>query len=92
MAAVPNATIIGFTGTPVRSPTKGAGTFEIFGSQDATLYCLDGAGKQVWKHTIGDQIRCFPTVVANRAFVAGCDSTLHIIDLDTGKSTGGVPI
>jgi outer membrane protein assembly factor BamB len=64
----------------------------IFGSQDATLYCLDAAGKQVWKHTIGDQIRCFPTIVANRAFVAGCDGTLHIIDLDTGKSTGGVPI
>jgi type I restriction enzyme R subunit len=34
MAAVPNATIIGFTGTPVSSTRRGLGSFEIFGSQD----------------------------------------------------------
>jgi type I restriction enzyme, R subunit len=34
MAAVPNATIIGFTGTPVASTKRGLGSFEIFGSQD----------------------------------------------------------
>jgi type I restriction enzyme R subunit len=34
MAAVPNATIIGFTGTPVSSTKRGLGSFEIFGSQD----------------------------------------------------------
>jgi type I restriction enzyme R subunit len=34
MAAVPNATIIGFTGTPVSSTKRGLGSFEIFGSRD----------------------------------------------------------
>jgi type I restriction enzyme R subunit len=34
MAAVPDATIIGFTGTPVSSTKRGMGSFEIFGSQD----------------------------------------------------------
>ncbi|HEY7830470.1 MAG TPA: HsdR family type I site-specific deoxyribonuclease [Solirubrobacteraceae bacterium] len=34
LAAVPNATIIGFTGTPVSSTKRGLGSFEIFGSQD----------------------------------------------------------
>jgi type I restriction enzyme, R subunit len=34
MAAVPKATIVGFTGTPVGSSKDGSGSFEIFGSQD----------------------------------------------------------
>jgi len=34
MAAAPEATIIGFTGTPVGSSEDGSGSFEIFGSQD----------------------------------------------------------
>jgi type I restriction enzyme R subunit len=38
MAAVPNATIVGFTGTPVGNTRDGAGSFEIFGSQDDDGY------------------------------------------------------
>lgn len=38
MAAVPNATIIGFTGTPVGSAKDGSGSFQIFGSQDEDGY------------------------------------------------------
>lgn len=34
MAAVPKATIVGFTGTPVHSSRGGSSSFEIFGSQD----------------------------------------------------------
>ena len=65
----------------------------LFGSQDATLYCLDAAtGKEVWKHTIDDQIRCSPTVVGNRTFLAGCDAKFHIVDLDTGKGLTKVDI
>ena len=61
----------------------------LFGSQDATLYCLNAdKGELVWKYTIEDQIRCSPTVVENRCFVAGCDGKLHIIDLDKGKAVG----
>ena len=34
MAAVPNATIIGFTGTPIAKTEQGEGTFKIFGADD----------------------------------------------------------
>ena len=66
----------------------------LIGSQDATLYCLDAAmGKKVWEpYKIGDQIRCFPTVVENRAFLAGCDGKLHIVNLDDGSAIGSVEI
>jgi outer membrane protein assembly factor BamB len=65
----------------------------LFGSQDAHLYCLNAeSGKLVWKFAINDQIRCMPTVVGDRSFVAGCDSILHIIDLTKGAEAAGVPI
>lgn len=38
MAAIPNATLIGFTGTPVAQTTQGQGTFKIFGFQDERGY------------------------------------------------------
>lgn len=38
MAAVPKATIIGFTGTPIARTSQGEGTFKIFGTQDQLGY------------------------------------------------------
>ncbi len=38
MAAVPNATIIGFTGTPIAKTAHGEGTFKIFGAGDEQGY------------------------------------------------------
>jgi type I restriction enzyme, R subunit len=38
MAALPNGTIIGFTGTPVAASKVGQGSFEIFGGQDENKY------------------------------------------------------
>lgn len=38
MAALPKATIIGFTGTPVGSAKGGSGSFQIFGMQDEDGY------------------------------------------------------
>src|SRR5207244_1512793 len=38
MAAVPKATIVGFTGTPVDRTAQGQGTFKIFGAQDDKGY------------------------------------------------------
>lgn len=38
MAAVPNATIIGFTGTPISKTEQGEGTFKIFGTDDKLGY------------------------------------------------------
>ncbi|MEQ8826308.1 MAG: deoxyribonuclease HsdR, partial [Parvibaculum sp.] len=38
MATVPNATIIGFTGTPIAKTAQGEGTFKIFGTEDEQSY------------------------------------------------------
>ena len=38
MAAIPNATIFGFTGTPIDRIAQGKGTFKIFGSKDKKGY------------------------------------------------------
>ncbi len=38
MAALPQATIIGFTGTPIARTDQGEGTFKIFGADDAQGY------------------------------------------------------
>lgn len=38
MAALPKATLIGFTGTPIAHSAQGEGTFKIFGTQDETGY------------------------------------------------------
>jgi type I restriction enzyme, R subunit len=54
MAAVPNATIIGFTGTPVARTAQGQGTFKIFGAEDEKGY-LD-------KYSIAESIEDETTV------------------------------
>ncbi len=67
-------------------------------SQDGTLSALQiSDGKLVWQYKADDQIRCFPAITdrsagARRCFVAGCDSHLHIIDLDNGKAVAKVDI
>ncbi len=38
MAALPNTTIVGFTGTPIARISQGEGTFKIFGAQDESGY------------------------------------------------------
>ena len=63
----------------------------LFGSQDFTLYCLRAdRGTLVWKHETQDEIHCCPTVVEDRAFVAGCDSQLHVIDLHDGHEVAAI--
>jgi len=51
MAAVPKATIVGFTGTPIAKTEQGEGTFKIFGAQDDKGY-LD---KYSLKESIEDE-------------------------------------
>jgi outer membrane protein assembly factor BamB len=65
----------------------------LFGSQDSNLYCLKASdGALLWKVAIDDQIRCAPTIVENRAFIAGCDGKLHVIDIDSGSEVGSVGV
>ena len=80
--------------SPSASLPKDEGSYVLFGSQDAMLYCLDAkSGTLVWKFEGGDQIRCFPTVLDHFAFIAGCDSALSMIDLENhGQLVDKVPL
>ncbi len=54
MAALPNATFVGFTGTPIDRISKGKGTFKVFGCEDERGY-LD-------KYSIAESIEDGTTV------------------------------
>ena len=59
MAALPNATYIGFTGTPIDNLAQGKGTFKVFGADDEQGY-LD-------KYAISESIEDGTTVPLNYA-------------------------
>ncbi len=59
MAALPNATYIGFTGTPIDNISRGKGTFKVFGMDDERGY-LD-------KYSIAESIDDGTTVQLNYA-------------------------
>ncbi|CAN5305740.1 PQQ-binding-like beta-propeller repeat protein [soil metagenome] len=64
----------------------------LFGSHDNTLYCLSPLGKKLWEFKIDGPVNGSPAVVGDRTFVAGCDSMLHVLDANTGKSQGSVDL
>ena len=81
------------TDAEINSSANFYGSDVLFGSQDTKLYSLDAkSGKVTWEHETADQVRCGATIVENRAFVAGCDGGLHIIELDNGQELSSVDI
>ena len=60
MAALPNATYIGFTGTPIDNLAQGKGTFKVFGVDDEPRGYLD-------KYAIAESIKDGTTVPLNYA-------------------------
>lgn len=73
MAAVPKATIIGFTGTPIARTAQGEGTFKIFGAQDDLGY-LD-------KYSIAESI-ADETTLPIKHVMAPSEMTVPIERLD----------
>ena len=64
----------------------------LFGS-DETLHCLSRDGKPRWTFKIpGGPVLAAPAVVGDRAFASGCDKTLHVIDIATGKEVSAIPL
>jgi type I restriction enzyme R subunit len=63
MGALPNATFIGFTGTPIDRTATGAGTFKVFGFQDESGY-LD-------KYPIAESIQDRTTLKLRHALAPG---------------------
>ena len=73
MAALPNATIVGFTGTPIARTTHGEGTFKIFGADDDQGY-LD-------KYSIAESIED-ETTLPIRHMMAPSEMTVPAGQLD----------
>lgn len=73
MASVPNATIVGFTGTPIANTEEGTGTFKIFGAQDENGF-LD---KYSIKESIGDE-----TTLPIKHVLAPSEMTVPVDRLD----------
>lgn len=73
MGAVPNATIVGFTGTPVAKTDQGLGTFKIFGADDEKGY--------LHKYTIAESIED-ETTLPIRHVMAPSETTVPAQRLD----------
>ncbi len=68
------------------------GNSVIFTSHDEHLYCLSGDGKQRWKFKTDGPIYGAPAVADGKTFLVGCDSQLHVIDVDKGKELSSVDL
>ena len=73
MAALPNSTIVGFTGTPIARTAHGEGTFKIFGADDDQGY-LD-------KYSIAESIED-ETTLPIRHMMAPSEMTVPAAQLD----------
>lgn len=92
MAAIPRATIIGFTGTPIAKTAQGEGTFKIFGAQDEHGYLdkysiAESIGDETTlpiKHTMAPSEMIVPLEQLNREFfeLAGAEGVTDIEELN----------
>jgi outer membrane protein assembly factor BamB len=65
----------------------------LFTCEAGTLTWLNKKdGKPHLTFHIEAPLRCTPTIAAGRVVLAGCDSRLHIIDVESGKETDSVEI
>lgn len=65
----------------------------LFGCADESLYCLSEKGEKLWTFRVqGGPVMATPAIAENRTFVAGCDSTLHILDATQGKELASVDL
>src|SRR6516164_517825 len=65
----------------------------LFGCADESLYCLSEKGEKLWTFRVqGGPVLATPAIAQDRTFVAGCDSTLHILDASKGVEMGSVDL
>jgi outer membrane protein assembly factor BamB len=81
------------TESEITSSANFVGDRVLFGAQNSLLYCLSADGKPVWKFKIeGGPVNGSPTVAGKHTFVGGCDSKLHVIDVEKGKELTAVEL
>jgi outer membrane protein assembly factor BamB len=64
----------------------------LFASHDENLYCLTKDGKQSWKFKTDGPIYGAPAVAEGKTFLVGCDSQMHVIDVEKGKELRAVDL
>ena len=78
MGALPQATLIGFTGTPIDKTAQGKGTFKVFGKEDANGYLdkysikesiEDGTTVKL-RHTMAPSEICLPAEILEKEFLS----------------------
>lgn len=80
------------TGGEIHSGANFTGDDVLIGSHSGSLFRVNPKGEKVWEFTMDQPVNGAPAVAGGRAFVAGCDSVLHSVDLATGKGLGTVDI
>lgn len=76
----------------ITSSANFAGDLILFGSYDESLYCLTKDGKEKWRFKTQGPVNGSPAVANGKTFVAGCDSSIHVIDIATGKELSAVAL
>ena len=66
----------------------------VFGSHDSFLYCLKASDHSLaWKPFQTENfINCSTAIEADNTFIAGCDTKVRVINLDSGKEVSEVPL
>jgi outer membrane protein assembly factor BamB len=64
----------------------------LFGSYDEVLYCLTKDGEAKWKFKTQGPVNGSPAVIDGKTFVAGCDSSVHVIDTAKGTELSSVDL
>jgi outer membrane protein assembly factor BamB len=78
------------TQAEITSSASFAGDTILFGSSDENLHCLSKDGKEQWRFKVpGGPVMGTPAIVGQRTFAAGCDSTLHVLDIVKGTEVSG---
>jgi outer membrane protein assembly factor BamB len=72
------------TGAEIASGANFAGDLILFGSHDETLYALTPDGQVKWKVKTEGPVNGSPVVSDGKTFVAGCDGSVHVIDVARG--------
>jgi outer membrane protein assembly factor BamB len=80
------------TGGEIASGANFFGDFILFGSYDESLYCLTKDGKEKWKFKTQGPVNGSPAVIDGKTFVAGCDSSVHVIDTAKGTEISAVDL
>ncbi|MGB0766577.1 MAG: PQQ-binding-like beta-propeller repeat protein, partial [Phycisphaeraceae bacterium] len=65
----------------------------VVGSHDGLLYCLNAAtGNKIWTYETGDYINCGVVLVGDTIVLGGCDTMMHLVDLDSGQGTAQIEL